>query len=112
MDEQPGDGKRLYKNLFNTVNSELQYINTPFIKEFKDKDTLSNQDITVDDKTHNININNNATPPSFDDISTNNVVYLPDNYFRDDLGSDLNLFMKSFTNLKISHIPLIPIYGN
>lgn len=109
-----GDGRKLYKNLFNTVKSDLQYITTPFIKESKDKDTMTNnwinQNITIDDKTHNINTNSN--PLLFDDISTNDVVYLPDNYFSDDLGSDLNLFMKSFTNLKISHIPLFPIYGN
>lgn len=111
MDEQPGDGKRLYKNLFSTVKSDLQYMPTTFIKELKDKDTMTNQDITIDDKTHN-NINNNFNTSLFDDISTNDVVYLPDNYFSDDLGTDLNLFMKSFTNLKISHFPLMPIYGN
>ena len=107
--EQPGDGKRLYTNLFKTFKHDYNYISSADVKlELKSSDTVRNQDIKNVDV---INIDSPKTT-SFDDISTSDVVYLPDNYFKDNLGADLNLFIKSFNNLAISHVPQIPIYGN
>jgi len=107
--KQARNGKYLYTNLFKTFKHDYNYISFADVSlKKKSSDTVSNQDI----KNVDIISIDNPIKTEFDDVSTSDVVYLPDNYFKDDFSSDLNLFIKSFNNLAISHVPQIPIYGN